>query len=271
MLMERRRLLHERAGEAIEALFKDRIDDHLAELAHHYSRTANTRKAVDYLSRAGSQAAARSAYSEAVTRFSSALEFLKHLPDDAERARQELAVQSVSGRSLAALKGFAAAELEPLYARARELCAQIHDPVLASRALVGQWVIRWTKLELHDALELTDELLAAAEDVKDPAMLLSGNFARGATLLLLGELVSGNEHLEKALAALNVRQPLSAEGELGRVSSFGFLYFGLFWLGYPDRAWAKSREMLEVAQRSSRSVRFGQRFQHGGPTQPDAG
>ena len=28
MLMERRRLLHERAGGAIEALFKDRIDDH---------------------------------------------------------------------------------------------------------------------------------------------------------------------------------------------------------------------------------------------------
>ena len=56
VLMERRRLLHERTGEAIEALFKDRIDDHLAELAHHYSRSANTRKAVDYLFRAGRQA-----------------------------------------------------------------------------------------------------------------------------------------------------------------------------------------------------------------------
>ena len=172
MLIERRRLLHERTGEAIEALFKDRIDDHLAELAHHYSRTANTRKAVEYLFRAGSQAEARSAYSEAVTRLSSALEFLKHLPDDAERARQELAVQSVLGSSLVAVKGWAAAELEPVYARARELCAQIRDPALAFRPLFGQWVMRWWKLELHDALELADELLAAAEDVKDPAMLL---------------------------------------------------------------------------------------------------
>ena len=94
VLMERRRLLHERTGEAIEALFKERIDDHLAELAHHYSRSANTRKAVEYLFRAGRQAAARCAYSEAVSRLSSALEFLKHLPDDAERARQELSVQS---------------------------------------------------------------------------------------------------------------------------------------------------------------------------------
>ena len=77
MLMERRRLLHERTGEAIEALFKERIDDHLAELAHHYSRSANTRKAVEYLFRAGSQATARFAYSEAVTRLSSALELLE--------------------------------------------------------------------------------------------------------------------------------------------------------------------------------------------------
>jgi len=47
MLMERRRLLHERTGEATEALFKDRIHDHLAELAHYYSRSANVGKAVN--------------------------------------------------------------------------------------------------------------------------------------------------------------------------------------------------------------------------------
>ena len=213
VLMERRRLLHERTGEAIEALFKDRIDDHLAELAHHYSRSANTRKAVEYLFRAGSQAAARFAYSEAVSRLSSALEFLKRLPDDAERARQELSVQSVLGASLADAKGWAAAELEPVYARARELCAQIRDPALAFRALFGQWLMRYWKLELHNALELADELLAAAEDAKDPAMLLSGNFARGTILLQLGELVSANEHLEKALAVFDLRQPLSAQLE----------------------------------------------------------
>jgi predicted ATPase len=94
VLMERRRLLHERAGVAIEELFKGRIDDHLAELAHHYSRSTNTRKAVEYLFRAGDQALARSSYSAAITRLSSALEFLKHLPNDAERARGELKVQS---------------------------------------------------------------------------------------------------------------------------------------------------------------------------------
>jgi class 3 adenylate cyclase/tetratricopeptide (TPR) repeat protein len=251
VLMERRRLLHERTGQAIEALFKERIDDHLAELAHHYSRTANTRKAVEYLSRAGSQAAARCAYSEAVARLSSALEFLKHLPDDTERARQELSVQSALGSSLSNVKGWAAAELEPVYARARELCAQIRDPALAFRPLYGQWLMRYWKLQLHNALELADELLATAESMKASAMLLSGNFARGATLLSLGELVSAHEHLEKALAVFDLRQSLPAELEVFRGNSLSFLSSALFALGYPDRAWAISREMLEVAQRSS--------------------
>jgi tetratricopeptide (TPR) repeat protein len=251
VLMERRRLLHERTGEAIEALFKDRIDDHLAELAHHYSRTANTRKAVEYLVRAGRQAAARSAYPEAVTRLSSALEFLKHLPDDAERARQELSVQSALGSSLSNAKGWAAAELEPVYARARELCAQIGDPALAFRSLCGQWLMRFWKLELHTALELADELSTAAEDAKDPAMLLTGNQARGVILFFLGDLVSAKEHLEKALAVFDLRQPLPGDLELRRLVSFGYLSLGLSWLGYPDHAWAKSRDMLEVAQRSS--------------------
>ena len=251
VLIERRRLLHERTGEAIEALFKDRIDDHLAELAHHYRRSANTRRAVEYLFRAGNQAAERYAYSEAITRLSSALELLKQLPNDTERARRELSVRSALGSSFSNAKGFAAAELEPLYAKARELCAQVRDPVLGFRALYGQWLMRWWKLELHNALELAEEILAIARDVKDPAMLLTGNLACGATLLHLGKSVSANEHQEKALAVFDLRQPLPEELEFRRLSSLTFLYFGLYELGYPDRALAKSREMLEVAQRSS--------------------
>ena len=251
MLIERRRLLHQRTGEAIEEMFKDRIDDHLNQLAHHYSRTANTRKAVEYLFRAGNQDEARSAYSEAVNRLSSALELLKSLPDDAERARQELSVQSALCSSLSNVKGWAAPELEPMYAKARELCAQIRDPALVFRPLLGQWLMRFWKLELHTALELADELSAAAGDAKDPAMLLCGNYTRGVALLELGDLVSAKEHLEKALAVFDPRQPLPAELEAQRMGAFLFLYFGLYRLGYPDRAWAISREMLGVAQRSS--------------------
>ncbi|PWT86080.1 MAG: hypothetical protein C5B58_02005 [Acidobacteria bacterium] len=253
-LLERRRRLHERTGEAIETLFKDRIDDHLAELAHHYSRSANMRKATEYLLRAGTQASDRCAHSEAAILLSSALEFLKRMPDDPERASQELAMLSVLGRSLANVKGWAAVELEPVYTRARELCRQIRDPGLVLRVLHGQWLMRWWKYELSAALELADELLAAAGQMRDPAMLLVGNQERGATLLALGELASANEHLEKAVVVFDPRQPLASLVDGLRMASISFSYYCLYGLGYPDRAWARSREMLELAERSSHSV-----------------
>jgi predicted ATPase len=73
VLVERRRLLHERAGQAIEALFSDRLEDHLSELAHHYDRSGNARKAVEYLGRAGRLAAQQTAHSEAAGYFKRAL------------------------------------------------------------------------------------------------------------------------------------------------------------------------------------------------------
>ena len=41
MLSDRRKLLHERTGAAIETLYAASIDDHLSELAHHYGRSGN--------------------------------------------------------------------------------------------------------------------------------------------------------------------------------------------------------------------------------------
>ena len=43
LLIERRKLLHERAGQALESMFAEQLDDHLDELAHHYSRSDNVR------------------------------------------------------------------------------------------------------------------------------------------------------------------------------------------------------------------------------------
>jgi len=49
LLTERRRLLHERAGQAMEALYHERLDDHYDDLAHHFRRSDNAAKAVVYL------------------------------------------------------------------------------------------------------------------------------------------------------------------------------------------------------------------------------
>ena len=67
VLQERRKAIHERTAQAIEALYRANLDEHYSELAHHYTRSGNTEKAVEYLHLAGQQAVQRSANVEAIT------------------------------------------------------------------------------------------------------------------------------------------------------------------------------------------------------------
>jgi predicted ATPase len=49
LLKQRRKELHGRIGQEIEALYSDRLEEHYEVLAHHYEQSGNTAKAIDYL------------------------------------------------------------------------------------------------------------------------------------------------------------------------------------------------------------------------------
>ena len=90
VLIERRKLIHERIGAAVEALYADRLEDHMVNLARHYARSANPAKAVEYCLRACQQSGDRAFYAEAVGHFETGLARLRELPDDERRAGLEL-------------------------------------------------------------------------------------------------------------------------------------------------------------------------------------
>jgi predicted ATPase len=121
---ERRRVLHERTAQAIEALFHDRLVEHYSGLAHHYSRSGNTTQTVDYLQMAGQRAMERSAHVEAMGYLTRGLELLTTLRATPMRTQQEFVFEIPLGPALMAIKGFAAPEVEHTYARAWQLCQQ---------------------------------------------------------------------------------------------------------------------------------------------------
>src|SRR5262249_16457523 len=98
LLIERRRLLHERTGQAIEALYPERLEDHYADLARHYRSSNNAAKAIEYLRLAGERAMDRGAYAQALANIEPALNLLQKLPDDPERLRAELRVRLLQAR-----------------------------------------------------------------------------------------------------------------------------------------------------------------------------
>src|SRR5262249_12145646 len=73
LLQERRRVLHARIVEALEALAGDRMEDQVERLAHHALRGEVWEKALAYSRQAGEKAQARSAYREAVVGYEQAL------------------------------------------------------------------------------------------------------------------------------------------------------------------------------------------------------
>jgi tetratricopeptide (TPR) repeat protein len=90
LLHERRRALHARIVEALEALAGDRMAEQVERLAQHALRGEVWDKALAYCWQAGEKAVARSAYREAVGYFEQALSALPHMPET--RATREQAI-----------------------------------------------------------------------------------------------------------------------------------------------------------------------------------
>src|SRR5262249_50000696 len=162
VLHEQRKTIHERTGQAMEALYSANLDEHYSELAHHYSRSGNMEKAVEYLHLAGQQAVQRSANEEAISQLTSALELLATLPDTHERTQHELRLHLTLGRPLLFIKGFSSPEVQATYTRARELCQQVGETLQLFSVLHGLRSFHQVRGELLAARELGKQLLALA-------------------------------------------------------------------------------------------------------------
>src|SRR5207253_2621719 len=81
LLSDQRRELHRRVGDAIEAIFEDRLGHFDPILAEHFRRGERWDKAADYAIRAGDAAARLYAATEARLHHGRALEALAHVPD----------------------------------------------------------------------------------------------------------------------------------------------------------------------------------------------
>ena len=90
LLMQRRKALHRAVGEAIEELYQDRLEEHYAELAHHFTQGEVWDKACHYCRQAGEKAMGQSAYREAVGYFEQALSALSHLPEQRDTREQAI-------------------------------------------------------------------------------------------------------------------------------------------------------------------------------------
>jgi predicted ATPase/class 3 adenylate cyclase len=252
VLQERRKALHERTAQAIESLYSSKLEDHYSELAHHYSHSGNTEKAMDYLQLAGQQAVQRSANAEAIAQFNAALELLKTLPDTPERTQRELDLQVILGPTLIATKGYAAPEVEKAYARARELCQQVGETSRLFPVLWGLWGFHFVRGEYRTARELAEQFLRLAQRQNDSAPAVQAHYVLGTTLHGLGEFVQARVHVEQASELYDPQQHRSLVFLYGGVNTqvecLSYAALTQWYLGYADRALERIPTVLALAQ-----------------------
>ena len=252
LLIERRKQIHERAGQALESIFTGQLDDHLSQLAHHYGHSDNVSKAVEYLGRAGQQALQRSAHAEAIRSLNAAIDLLQKLPDSPERIHQELHLQLALGSASIPVTGWAALEVERAFTRARELCERLGDPPELFPALFGLWTMYFIRAELRAAYALGEQLLQRAQEAHRPALLLLAHQALGDTLFNMGELLLASEHLEMAISLYNRERHrprgFRHGGVDAKVNCLSYAARTLWTLGYPDRALERGNECIALAQ-----------------------
>jgi class 3 adenylate cyclase/predicted ATPase len=251
VLIERRQVLHELTGRATEELYPDRLEEHYNELAHHYSSSGNAEKAVVYRNLAGQQAVQRSAHVEAIAHFAAALELIKALPYTSDRPQQELELQTNRGLALMATKGFAAPELEKVYARARALCQEVGKTPNLFRVLWGLSNFYIVRAQHQQAREVGNELLTLAQHQQDAIFLLESHFASASPSFCLGEFAAARNHWEQVIALYDSQHHPTHVLLFGvNLGVFCRVWesHALWYLGYPDQALAMCQDGLDLAQ-----------------------
>jgi class 3 adenylate cyclase/tetratricopeptide (TPR) repeat protein len=185
LLLERRRGLHARLVEALEALAPERAAEQVERLAHHALRGEVWDKAVTYCQQAGARADDRAAFREAVASFEQALKALAHLPDHSDTG-----VLAIDLRL--ALVG----PLTSLEEHGRDLAllgeAEALARALDDRTRLGRVLARMTNVlritgDLDSAMAAGQQALELAVELGDSALQMQVSYYLGLAYWAIGD------------------------------------------------------------------------------------
>lgn len=197
------------------------------------------------------------AFREALSLAERGLGVLRGMPEGAERRQHELGLQMIRGLALRMMKGWASPEIEPVFARARELCHQLDDapelfPVLWAIALFHA-----IKGDLRQYRSRADDLMEEAARSQNPASLIGAHHLLGVCLEFEGNIVESSRILDRGRELHDPEQHRVYTaiygldpGMIARAMSSRPLWI----LGYPDRAEERARETVELARSQRQPV-----------------
>lgn len=248
----RRQRLHQRIAEALEAAYGPRAGDVAAELATHFGRAGDQRRAVPHLIAAAARARQRFANREAIHYLETALVAAAAMPDDGPRRSLELDLRIRLAAPLTDLNGFSSEELLRNGERAYALCREVGTDEQRFQVVYGLAHLHAVRARSETLDEMAAELQALAQRLGTPehrllvdsALLrLAVNGGRCREAVRLGEKITAEnpQASAPALAAFGVDPLLAAKTNYS---------VALLMVGEGERARATMRATLAAAEQA---------------------
>ena len=272
VLNERRRMLHERIGAALESTYADSLDDYIAKLAHHYARSGNPAKAVKYCLRAVRQYADLGSNAEAVAQFEKGLEQLHKLPDDDRRAELELDLRIEVSGPMGDSKGYSSHDVEQSQARALELCQRSGiNRQKTWAALFGIFFVQQLRPDVRRAEAIGVELVVRAEEHGRAEYIAEASNWLAYAKMVSGDFEHAAEGLDRAWALLESNAQTATgltpqrAGQMTEGQAFEWRVgtrqnnrilsgWNLWFLGYPDRALERMNIATAIAHSGPKTM-----------------
>jgi DNA-binding winged helix-turn-helix (wHTH) protein/tetratricopeptide (TPR) repeat protein len=246
----RRSQAHQRIADRGVAIYGDRSGEIAAELAMHFEQSRDWPRALEYLIQAAENAARKSAHHEAADLAQRGLVVLKLVPESADRDRDEVALRMILILSLMAVKGFAWAGVEEIYADGKDLFRFSKPSPQLFNWLYLLGLLNMFRGKIRPALGIADQVVDLAEGLKDPTLIMEAHRARGSTLLEMGRCSEALEHVDRAshLYSLHPYPQTLISGRDCKVLSECSAGKALWALGFPDAAMRRMQVGLEFAR-----------------------
>ena len=185
LLQERRRVLHARLVEALEALTSERAAEQVDRLAHHALRGEVWGKAVTYCQQAGARAHDRAAFGEAVASFDHALHALAHLREPGDTRVLAIGLRRALGGSLGALGEYG--RCLALLGEAESLARALDDRAQLGWVLAQMGQTRRITGDLDGAIAAGQQALALAVELGESALQVRTSYSLGLACQAVGD------------------------------------------------------------------------------------
>jgi len=229
-------------------------------LARHFRGAEMPREAFTWWLRAGTEAALRSASTEALDHFQQALHAVGTLDDTPERDSMELRIQMELGNVLLASRGYGSTEAAQAYTRAMALGQKGGDALAQFRSAWGLYLGSSSRTHHSDSMALAEQLLKLAEQEGRAEWRIAAHYACANSAYTLGHFTQACAHVQEArkhyTQALDPTL-LALFGENVMASALFFEAWSLWAQGQPDASQHTATEALTIATRAGHSHTLG--------------